>query len=495
MDKLIELMGVNCTVSPEFSLRNVDLTLYSGACHFVVGENASGKSSLINVMSGQYAPDSGTIRFRNADVPLNFFQTMDKKQVAIFPQDPAIFGSMSITENIFCYNPPYTNRLLKTIDHKKLTIRCQALLNEFGLPWHPQTRVGRLDVIQQRVVELLRAYVSRPILVLMDEPAALFTVLDMDIFYRIVRSMCDKGVTVLISSHRLEDIGPMGDYVSVIHQGTIRETFPVARTRDDISRHIIDLLYGDIRTDAYPRLRHSIGQTVFSVRDLCTDRLHNLSFDLHAGEILGVVGLSGSGRTELARSLMGLGSPSGILSYKGLDIDLSAGLGITRRLIGYVPHEKESDGLFQNLGIDKNLTVSYFVGGKKSFWVDSVTERSVAIDYKKRLNINAPSIDTKILHLNSGNQQKVLLGRSFISKPKLFILDEPTQNVDLPTKVDIYNLILEIAQHNIPVLMISSDLDEILGLCDRVIVLRANKQSISFDCRAMARHELLDHLL
>lgn len=467
---ILKLSNINKKLSDFFSLKNVSLELSKGEVHVLIGENGSGKSSLINVICGAYLKDSGEIFLDGRPIDINSPIDAKKFGIVTIHQNSSLFEHFSVAENIYVDNIPYKNKSLRLIDWGKVYSDCEALFNRLGFSLNSRSIVRHLNIAQKQLVEICKAYVSNARIIIMDEPTASLTENESTIFFNIVRELKKSGVTILYTSHKLEEIKLIGDKISVIRNGELVGTENVCNMDID---NIIHLMTGMALNERYPKLNIKTGREILKVEDLCYQNvLKDISFTLNKQEILGVIGLVGSGRTKVAKCIFGSDSyDSGNIYVEGRRLPPASPSDAISAGIGYLTEDRLSDGLFKYMNIPENIAAPNLSRITNNMIIDADIERSMTETFVERLEIKGGSLNSKVAYLSGGNQQKVVLAKWIMSKSKILILDEPTKGIDIASKVDVYNVMNELVTKNVSIILISSDVEEVLGMCDRILVL------------------------
>jgi rhamnose transport system ATP-binding protein len=452
------------------ALRGVSFELHSGEVHALLGENGAGKSTLIKIITGAHAPDAGSVSVGGELVTQFSPREAHRLGIACIYQQPALFPDLSVAENIgLRLTQP---RAFSRVSHSDQHANSLALLQRIGAEIDPQREIRTLSMPEQQLVEIACAIGSGARIVIMDEPTASLTQKEQHLLFAVVRDLRNHGVGVIYISHRLEEIFALADCVTVLRDGE-----SVGTNRIDVidESKLITLMVGREMSHMYPAADGAPGITVLSIREIgCSEAgVHGISFELRAGEIVGLAGLVGAGRTELARIIFGITpADSGTMELRGKRVTIrepreAIGLGI-----GYVPEDRRRHGVVLEMPISQNMTMAIhptlFAGG----WLRTDAENELAQGFINALEIKATGPGAPGETLSGGNQQKVSFVRWLATKPAILILDEPTQGVDVGAKSEIHRIIRELAGRGLAVLMISSDLPEIIGMSDRIAVMR-----------------------
>lgn len=451
------------------ALRGVDFDLKAGEVHALLGENGAGKSTLIKVVTGAHAPNGGTITLAGQTVSGLTPATARALGIACIYQQPALFPDLTVAENLALrLNVPSTAARMRWSDCRA---RATRLLARIGAEISPDAEVRSLSMPEQQLVEIACALGSGARIVIMDEPTASLTQKEQHLLFAVVRDLRQNGVGVIYISHRLEEIFALADRVTVLRDGQSVGTHPVTGIDE---AGLIRLMVGREVAQIYPAAESAPGAVVLSLNQLgCrSSGVSNVSFDVRAGEIFGLGGLVGAGRTELARILFGLTpADSGTITLGGQPLTLRTPQAALAHGIAYVPEDRRRHGVVLDLPISHNLTMAIHRRLFPTTWLRFGAERALTLDYIRDLAVKCSGPEARGGSLSGGNQQKVSLARWLATKPKLLILDEPTQGVDVGAKSEIHKIVRRLAKEGLAVILISSDLPEVIGLSDRIGVM------------------------
>ena len=464
---LLELKNINLVIS-NFKISDINLCLYPGEVHMIMGENGSGKSLLMELISGILQPDSGDIYFDGQIVKPKSLSSYSSNELIYIQQHSMLIDSLSVAENLYFRNLPYKNKLLRNIDYDKLNRQFCDLIDELCLPIGSTDKVGTLGLAQRQMIEFCKAYVSDAKVILLDEPSSSLTPSERDLLYRIVNRIKARGAGILYITHRIDDTMKIGDRISIIKDGALIATKTVKETNEE---EIVHLLVGTRLSERYPKMKVKKGRTLLTVSNLCfEDKLANINFQLREGEVLGITGLAGSGRTLLAKCIFGAVEYSGQICIKGKPINLSSPQVAIRNGIALMPEDRIEDSIFKELDASENVAFPSLHRFSRNLIINSDFMKQAVTDYVTKINI--PKIIRKsILAYSEGNLQKAIFAKWLMSLANIFILDEPTRGIDLASKIDIYNFINDMTKKKAGIIYISSDIDEIMGICDSVAVL------------------------
>ena len=462
----------------------MNLIVQSGEIHAICGENGAGKSTLMKVLSGVYPHGSydGEIFYEGAERRLSSISDSEHLGIIIIHQELALVPLLSITENIFLGNEPAT---MGVIDWNAAFLRTRELLAKVGLKESPNTLITNLGVGKQQLVEIAKALAKKVKLLILDEPTASLNESDSDALLDLLREFKSHGISSILISHKLNELARVADSITVLRDGTTVETID-CRTQTISEGRIIKSMVGREMSERYPPRESHIGETLLEIRDWRVEHpLHagrevikNVSFHVKRGEVLGIAGLMGAGRTELAMSIFGQAygrNVTGQALMQGRQIDLSSIQRAVKNGLAYVTEDRKSLGLILNEDIKNNVTLVNLPGVAQHGVIDDRKEAKVATDYRAKLRIRSSGILQKTLNLSGGNQQKVVLSKWLFAEPQVLILDEPTRGIDVGAKYEIYTIINELAAAGKGVIVISSEMPELLGICDRLYVMNEGR--------------------
>ncbi|MCY4446812.1 MAG: sugar ABC transporter ATP-binding protein [Rhodobacteraceae bacterium] len=453
------------------SLNNVSFEAVAGEIHALAGENGAGKSTLIKTIAGAYIPEEGTIFFdgqeRNWDSP----REAKDAGIHIIYQELMLFAELSVAENIFVgATPPTKHRI---IDYKSMYLKANEILNKLGHHLDSRKLVKDLSIADQQMVEIAKALVGETKLLVLDEPTAVISGREAEILFERIISLRDQGVCVIYISHRLEEIFSLANRVTVLKDGEYVATNPIKELNRD---RLVAMMVGRELNGLFPKkTKPTISDSpMLAVRGLqAPPKVKDVSFDLYGGEILGLSGLIGAGRSEVAHAVFGsLPRSSGEVLLDGKNLESSSPRHSIDQGLGFLTEDRKGEGLMLLLNVSANITAPKLNEFTAIWGVDKTSEYQAAEDEIKRLQIAVPSPNFGVSKLSGGNQQKVLLGRWTRACHKVLILDEPTRGVDVGAKAEIYQIIRQLAENGLAILVISSELSEIVGLCTRVLVMR-----------------------
>ncbi|MHC5225783.1 ribose ABC transporter ATP-binding protein RbsA [Ignatzschineria sp. LJL83] len=476
-EKLLSIQEVSKAFPGVQALNKVNLNVYAGKVMALLGENGAGKSTLMKVLTGIYSKDTGKIEYLNDEV---IFKNPRESQIAgigIIHQELNLIPELSIAENIFL-GREFTNRF-GCINWKKMHVEAQVLLDRLNVPYSTDTLLGELSIGGQQMVEIAKVLSYDTKVIIMDEPTDALTDTETEALFSVIRELKAEGVGIVYISHRLKEIFEICDDVTVIRDGQFVAEKPVSELMEET---LIELMVGRKLEDQYPRLDKDAGDTILAVKDLHADGVNGVSFELKKGEILGIAGLMGSGRTELMKAIYGANSKSsGRVELEGKTISIRSAVEALKYGIVYISEDRKRDGLVLSMSVKENMTLSsldLFQGMTKSL---RLKEEIVAVkEYIDAFNIKTPHLEQNISLLSGGNQQKIAIAKGLMTQPKVLILDEPTRGVDVGAKKEIYDLINEFKARGLSVILVSSEMPEVLGMSDRILVMHEGKITAEF---------------
>jgi rhamnose transport system ATP-binding protein len=452
------------------ALRGVSFDLCAGEVHALVGENGAGKSTLIKILAGALEPDAGEILLRGERIADNSPAKARALGIAVIYQQPALFPDLSVAENIAL--AAESGAPWRRVDWRSRRQHAAELLQRIGCNVSPDVRAGTLSMPEQQMVEIAKAIDGNSQVLIMDEPTASLGDQDAANLFRLVQELRAKGTAIVYISHRFEELFLLANRVTVLRDGVSIQTCAMSEVTN---ADLIRLMVGRELDTVFPKHHATLGATAFEVRNVSCRRLgvKNASLTIRRGEILGLAGLVGSGRTQLAEALFGLAPlDSGDVLLDGQRLNLESPAAAVKAGIAYVPEDRRRHGVILDLSIAVNSTLASLEKiSSSSGFLDTARETQLANDSIAKLGVKAPSAQTLAKNLSGGNQQKVALARWLMTDPKVLILDEPTQGIDVGAKSEIYQLIGKLAASGLAILMISSETPEILGLSDRIAVM------------------------
>ena len=468
-DVILKMKKIRKAFPGVLALDDVDFELRRGEVHVLLGENGAGKSTLVKILSGAHQLTGGEICLFGEKAMIDSPKRSQELGIAIIYQELNLIPSLTAAENIFL-GRERTNAL-GFIDTKGLQADCRDLLAGIGLHIDCGKPIKRFGIAQQQMIEVAKALSLNAKILIMDEPTSALSETEIRQLFGTIRRLKASGASIIYISHRLEEIFEIGDRVTVLRDGKQTGTLNI---RDTNRTELIRLMVNRELKEQYPRQRTPIGEEILSVKGLSTKGgLKNVNFSLHRGEILGISGLLGSGRTELARALFGVDPiASGQISIRGKQQKINSPRAAINQRMGFLTEDRKTQGLVLTLDVKQNISLASLTSFSRLGVVNSKREEGAAHSYVNDLRIKTPGINQRSLHLSGGNQQKVVLAKWLCSKADIFIFDEPTRGIDVGSKLEIYLLMNQLTASGVAIVMISSELPEILGMSDRILVMR-----------------------
>lgn len=464
----LALEGISKSFPGVCALQEVDIGIQAGEIHALCGENGAGKSTLMNVISGNLQPDSGKIFLDGRHVVIPSPQKAFAYGIATVHQHLSIVDNLSVAENIFANRPPVNRWGL--IQFKKLYDATQSLLKELLMDdLDPRKLAGSLSHGHRQMVEIAKALAKHPSILLLDEPTASLSAGETKTLFRLLRKLRDQGTTIIYISHRLDEVYLIADRITILKDGVSQGTFAKqALPREALIRRMVGRDITDLRSSSF-----ASDKVVLSLKNVSGEKFSNISFMLRRGEILGFAGLVGAGRTEIARAIFGAGKVrTGQILLEDKRVNFRHPSEAISHGIAYVPEDRKALGLFTSMSVADNIISGNPQKALKDGLYNQEKRDALAVSWKEKLTIATPDINQKVLHLSGGNQQKVVLAKWLSTDPKILIVDEPTHGIDIGVKFQVYAILQSLAAQGKSILVISSDLPELLGLCDRIIVIK-----------------------
>jgi ribose transport system ATP-binding protein len=465
----VELLNISKSFGGITALKDVSLKVKAGEIHALVGENGAGKSTLMKILTGAYSRDSGRISIDQEEVLIKNTHDSQKLGIGIIYQEFSLVPDLSVAENIFLHHFGGTGYWMKWSKIKK---KSEKLLRSIGFKIDPSIKVGRLSVAHQQIVEIAKALSQKVNILILDEPSAILGPYEIQKLFETLTQLKKEGVAIIYISHHLSEIFKIADRVSVLKDGMLSNSLLVAETDKD---EIIRLMLGRFLDTMYPLRDSTVGEEILKAESLTlAGKVRGVTLSIKAGEILGLAGLVGSGRTETVRLIFGADKmEKGTVFLSGKKINAKSPPKAVKRGIGMVPDDRKRQGIILPLSVKHNLSLSNFdrISDKLGF-INARKERNFANELIRKLSIKTQDEDSAVEKLSGGNQQKVAIAKWINQQNKVLIIDEPTRGVDIGAKVEIYNLINELSKEQIGVILISSETAELIGICDRIIVMR-----------------------
>lgn len=486
---VLELRDITKIFPGVRALDKVQFTLKPGEIHGLMGENGAGKSTFIKIITGVHAPEEGEMFFSGQ--PVKFTNPLEAQRhgVAAIYQHVTCYPDLSVAENIFMGHEKTTS-VLKRIDWKTMHDQAQGFLDQLDANFNSTQIMGELSVAQQQIVEIAKALSSKAKIIIMDEPTAALTQHESQELYRITEGLRNDGVSVIFISHRMEDIYRLADRITVFRDAKYIGTWPAQELTQD---KLIVAMVGREINQLFPKKKNEKGSEVLRVQGLSrTGYFKDVSFDVRQGEIVALTGLVGAGRTEVADSIFGIHpADSGKIFLEGQEVAITSPIQALSVGIGCLPEDRQKQGLVLEWEIGKNISYSSLNKYTRSLWLDEKAEGQTAGNLAEKLKVKAGSIFTKASALSGGNQQKVVFAKILTNDLKVIILDEPTKGVDIGAKMAIYQIIESLAEQGYGVVLISSEMPEVLGLSDRIVVMKGGRVTATLKTETATQEAIL----
>ncbi len=468
---VLEMKGIGKRFPGVVALDGVDLEVYPGEIVALAGENGAGKSTLMKILGGVYQPDVGQLRIDGQAAVIGSVADAISRGIGFIHQELNVLDNLNVAENVFLGREPVWGGPLRLIDRGQLNAQTEVYLNRLGLDISSQTPLKDLSIAQQQMVEIAKALSQSARILMMDEPTSSLTLTETERLLEVVKDLRAQGVSIIYISHRLSEISDLADRVVVLRDG--RNAGVLAREEISYDR-IVKLMVGRDLNHFYVQSTAAKQPGYFAVQNLRTKRYphHAVSFDVGQGEILGFAGLVGAGRSEVAQAIFGVDAAvSGSVLLDKKPIKTFSSHDAIAHGIYLIPEDRRQAGLVLEMAIRENITLPALSRYASAGLIERAAERKIATEMCGKLNVKAPSVETKVANLSGGNQQKVVLAKWLSLNPKVLIFDEPTRGIDVGAKAEIYQLMRGLAENGVAIMMISSDMEEVLGESDRVVVM------------------------
>lgn len=488
MEPLLELKDIDKSFPGVKALSGATLRIYPSRVMALVGENGAGKSTLMKVLTGIYKKDAGEVIYQGESCTFNGPKSSQEAGIGIIHQELNLIPELTIAENIFL-GREFT-RAFGAIDWKKMYAEADKLLARLNLAYSSHRLVSELSIGDQQMVEIAKVLSFGSKVIIMDEPTDALTDTETESLFSVIRELRDQGCGIVYISHRLKEIFEICDDVTVLRDGQFIGEKPVASLKEDT---LIEMMVGRKLKDQYPRINIPQGKTKLNVINLSGEDVHDVSFSLHESEILGISGLMGAGRTELMKIIYGaLPKTNGTVELDGKPCQIKKPAEGLEQGIVYISEDRKRDGLVLGMSVKENMSLTALRYFSRGMGVLNHKEEQLTVgDFIKLFNIKTPSMDQTIGFLSGGNQQKVAIARGLMTRPKVLILDEPTRGVDVGAKKEIYQLINKFKQEGLSIILISSEMPEVMGMSDRILVMHEGRISGEFSAHNVTQEMLM----
>jgi len=486
-DLLLEMNKVQKRFGGAVALRGTDLKIRAGEIHALLGENGAGKSTMLKILAGVHVNDGGTIKLDGKDFISGSPQASIEQGIAVIYQEPSLFLDLSLAENVFIGRQPKKGKI---IDWKFAQSEAARLFQELGVELDPKRQARGLSIADQQVVEIAKALSMNANIILMDEPTAALSASEVERLMTVMKSLKASNKAVIFVSHRLDEVFAISDYITVMRDGV---TVSEASVGDTNLQKVVKDMVGRELTEMFPKTDNKIGSVVLEVNDLTNPAyFRNISFNVKKGEIVALAGLVGAGRSEVARAIFGVDKyESGSVKVNGAPLPAGSPVEAMARKIALVPEDRRQQGLFMIAGVNRNISIESFAQLTDHGLINFKRERALTNTWRDKLSIKFNNQADPVDRLSGGNQQKTVLAKWLATDPDLFIVDEPTRGIDVATKADVHRLLNQAASEGKAVLMISSELPEVLGMADRIIVMREGRQVAEFSRKEATQEKII----
>lgn len=491
-DVLLKMTDIIKRFPGVVALQNAQFDIRAGEVHALLGENGAGKSTLMKVLTGIYQADEGTIEYLGKKVAFKSPKEAMDNQISMIYQEFNLLPHLSVMENIFIAREHLSSKTLGIVDRKKEREEAQKLLDWLGITVDPRTKVMELPVATLQMVEIAKALSMETKILIMDEPTAALTDREIQKLFEVIEQLKSHGIGIVYISHRMEELKTVADRVTVMRDGQHIITTDYAKTTID---ELISYMVGRTLEEQYPRRAARKGDVILKAEHLSYGKMvKDVSFEVRGGEVLGVAGLAGAGRTEMAKIIFGCyphAKTGGTIYVKGAKQTIKSPQDAIKHGIAYLTEDRKRDGLFLSLSVEDNVMISNFDVASKALVVNNKKSLEIVRDYIKKISIKTPSHKQTIKNLSGGNQQKVILARWLAQEKSVLIFDEPTRGIDVGAKREVYLLMNELAESGAAVIMISSDLPEVLGMSDRIMVMHEGRVGGFLDVEEANQEKIL----
>jgi len=486
--EILKIKNVTKSFSGVMVLKNVSLTLNKGEVRALVGENGAGKSTLNKIICGVYNYDSGEIVYKGKTLPKGNPIKMKELGIFMIPQDLGLLKNLSVMQNILL-GREYEKSGIMDLKHSKNI--CKKILDDIGIKLDLDTPAGKLSIDQRQFVAISRVLSTNADLIIMDEPTATLSKSEVKNLFRIISNLKQKNITIVYVSHKIDEIFKIADNVTILKDGNLVETAPI----NNISKNeVINKMVGRTLSNIFPKKRKNVSrEQLMKLKNVSVrDHVYDINLDIIKGEILGIGGLVGMGQASLLKAIFGiLRTNSGSITIEDKKFHNIRPAHSIKQGIYFISSDREKEMLFLCRSVKENISIATLMDYQKIIGLNQIKEKNIVDSKIKEFNIAITNMDQEVQYLSGGNQQKVILARWLINKPKLFLLDEPTQGIDVGTKEDIYNNLRELADEGIAVVVVLSDMIELLGLCDRIAVMHEGKITKIFQDKEATEEKIM----
>jgi inositol transport system ATP-binding protein len=490
-EQILKVSGLSKSFLGIKALDNIHFDLNKGEVHAIMGENGAGKSTFMKILIGLIKADSGSVSLNSELIENMDVHSIMQRGISMIHQEILMIPELSVAQNIFLGRE--TNRAF-LLDEKAIIQKAEELMSSMGLDIKVRTKAKYLSIAELQLIEIAKAVSNNASVIIMDEPSSALSSIEVEILFKIIKDLKNKGVAIIYISHKMEEIYQIADRITVLRDGKFIAT---KNTADLDKNSLIALMVGREIEELFSSNSMAQDEIVLKVKNLCKKgKFSDINFEVHAGEVLGIAGLMGAGRTEIARAIFGLDSfDSGEILLKGKTVQIRSPKDAISKGIGYVSEDRKALGIIPELSVNQNISLSSILNFSRRWLIDKKKENKAIIKIAKELSIKSSALNQKIINLSGGNQQKVVIARVLMASPFLIILDEPTRGIDIGAKHEIYKLIRQLTKNGLAVIMISSELPEILGMSNRILVLSKGKQKTILTQKDSSQEKIMQYAL
>lgn len=490
-EQLLLVNGLSKSFSGVKALDNIHFNLKKGEVHALMGENGAGKSTFMKILIGLLSADAGTVSIDGEQIQNLNVHEIQQKGISMIHQEILMVPELSVARNIFLGRE---SKRAYWINDDEINQKAQDLMNLMDLDINVQTKAKNLSIAEMQLIEITKAISNNARVIIMDEPTSTLSAKESSMLFTIIADLKKKGTAIIYISHKMEEIYQISDRITVLRDGKFITT---KNTADLDKNTLISLMVGREIDSLYPSSTNSPGRVVLKINHLNKKgEFSDINFEVQAGEVLGMAGLMGAGRTEIASAIFGLNTPdSGDIILNGKKLTIKSPQDAIKAGIGYVSEDRKALGFIPNLSVSQNISLSSLIQYSKGYFIQTKKERTASTQMADKLKIKAKNLQQKVMNLSGGNQQKVVIAKTLMTSPTLIILDEPTRGIDIGAKHEIYKLIRQLAENGLAVIMISSELPEILGMSNRILVLSKGKQKAVLTQQEATQEKIMHYAL
>jgi len=490
-NRILEVQNLCKSFSGVKVLENITFNLEKGEVHALMGENGAGKSTFMKILMGLLSADSGEIILDGEKIQPSNVHDMLKKGISMIHQEILMVPELTVAQNIFLGKEIHR---FNWLDENTIYKKTRDLLKTLNVNIDAKAKMKHLSIADKQMVEIAKAISNNAKIIIMDEPTSALSDKEVSTLFAIIKDLTSKGVAIIYISHKMNEIYQISDRITVLRDGQYIAT----KSAQDLPiKDLISMMVGREIEDIFPKMEHTIGETLIRVNNLSqTGKFENINFEVKSGEVLGIAGLVGAGRTEVARAIAGLDEfEEGEIFINETQVTITSPKAAMKLGIGYVSEDRKTLGFIPQLSVKQNITLSSLPSLSNSWFVSDTQEEALANQMKNNLKIKASSINQKLIYLSGGNQQKVVIAKVLSSSPRIIILDEPTRGIDIGAKFEIYKLINELKSKGLAIILISSELPEIFGMSDRILVLSKGRQTALLSRQEATQEKVMQYAI